>query len=113
MWLRDEGDDELTMALRLLFLPSAVSAFAWPLCFLCFFPVPLSFVQKKKLSLSFSFPALSLVPKTLSLVLPHPKKTTSPVAVAKGSIYRRRGSGLLLRVGSRGAEVGRLVGAGL
>jgi len=29
--------------------------------FLCFFPVPLSFVQKK-LSPSFSFPALSLVP---------------------------------------------------
>jgi hypothetical protein len=26
VWLRDEGDDELTMALRLLFLPSAVSA---------------------------------------------------------------------------------------
>jgi hypothetical protein len=48
VWLRDEGDDELTMALRLLFLPSAVSAFAWPLCFLCLFPVPLSFVQKKK-----------------------------------------------------------------
>ena len=70
--------------------------------FLCFFPVPLSFVQKK-LSPSFSFPALSLVLKN-STSRPSPsKKTSSRVQLLRAVFIGEGGAGTLLRMGSRGA----------